>query len=851
MTSKLPNKYDYRLLRQVINANHDRFSSLNFDSSMSLLQKVEAMVEYFKIVLKEFDDMVEYLDEFIANFDTNLYKTVTDVLNKFIADGVLTQLINDTLFKEVWAEITKLDQDKVSKNELDQLLNNLNIGIKGFYNTLGELQNAYPNGATGLYYVVADNYLYMWKNGTWTKVVEYIQTELGDNVVKFNNVLAKNKLYSLLPKDLIWWHTFKLATEIGNELQYNTTSATLEGDKDFYTNSVPSYGAYTKPIPFKPNEVLYLRGTSNYRVSMVMYNSQMIVIGATQWANEIDYTTLAGTTYVSFAVKRYDDNIMSLNEINNIDCGVYSEKLVINYEDFRDQTFYKGISKGSWEQGFYNIDQTTREVTGFTYSNFRNSIKFEVEPSSEYILNCNFNNVYRYLIILLDKNNKQLNNSGWVLTRTNQTIRTSPDTYNMIIMTSVKEDSSVFKDTQRIEMNLTLTNKNEYLTTISKNEFDKIKIDELQFYNSNEELWLPLSIAKGSDGKIAVATVTNRISTRIPLKKGIYLLKNNAQTNYRFTYIIAKNNGDYIQDTYWQFGGARLELLDDGFVYVLCYKSDSNGNSVDFTPAEKSNFNITIEKTTIDNPLLSSRFKKKVIMHRGASLIEPENTLPSFARVGKLGLWSAEMDVQLTKDDKLVIMHDDTIDRTTTGTGKVSELTLAQIKEVTIDFGANIDKYTDLKVPTLEEAINTCKKFGTIPCLDIGSFDKYLDKLTILADEMKKLGVTKELILLCQGTNLASRVRQLFPDTPIVAQYNGIIGDIEIMRLFRYPNAYCGGWNLTATDEQLKNLFDKGHAKGLQFYAITNDKSEASKWFSLGIDFLSSDDPTILDFPIE
>lgn len=67
MTSKIPNKYDYRLLREVINANHDRFSSLNFDSSMSLLQKVNAMVEYFKIVLKEFDDMVDYLDDLSIN----------------------------------------------------------------------------------------------------------------------------------------------------------------------------------------------------------------------------------------------------------------------------------------------------------------------------------------------------------------------------------------------------------------------------------------------------------------------------------------------------------------------------------------------------------------------------------------------------------------------------------------------------------------------------------------------------------------------------------------------------------------------------------------------------------------
>lgn len=86
---------DYRELRQIINATHDRFSSLNFDSSMSLLQKVNIMIEDFKNLLREYDKWVEYFDKFISEFDENLYKTVDDILNKWKDDGLFDDIIAD------------------------------------------------------------------------------------------------------------------------------------------------------------------------------------------------------------------------------------------------------------------------------------------------------------------------------------------------------------------------------------------------------------------------------------------------------------------------------------------------------------------------------------------------------------------------------------------------------------------------------------------------------------------------------------------------------------------------------------------------------------------------------------
>jgi glycerophosphoryl diester phosphodiesterase len=65
--------------------------------------------------------------------------------------------------------------------------------------------------------------------------------------------------------------------------------------------------------------------------------------------------------------------------------------------------------------------------------------------------------------------------------------------------------------------------------------------------------------------------------------------------------------------------------------------------------------------------------------HRGAPADEPENTLRSFRRALAVGVAAVELDVQLTKDGRLAVIHDETLDRTTNGTGRVKDFTLAEL----------------------------------------------------------------------------------------------------------------------------------------------------------------------------
>jgi glycerophosphoryl diester phosphodiesterase len=91
----------------------------------------------------------------------------------------------------------------------------------------------------------------------------------------------------------------------------------------------------------------------------------------------------------------------------------------------------------------------------------------------------------------------------------------------------------------------------------------------------------------------------------------------------------------------------------------------------------------------------------RVIAHRGASHARPENTLVAFEHAIELGVDLIEYDVRLTHDGQTVIMHDKTVDRTTSGEGAVSDLTLEQI--LSFDASVGHEGYAGTRVPTLDE----------------------------------------------------------------------------------------------------------------------------------------------------
>lgn len=85
-----------------------------------------------------------------------------------------------------------------------------------------------------------------------------------------------------------------------------------------------------------------------------------------------------------------------------------------------------------------------------------------------------------------------------------------------------------------------------------------------------------------------------------------------------------------------------------------------------------------------------------IIGHRGAPAYEPENTLRSFRRALAMGVAAVELDVQLTKDGRLAVIHDETLDRTTNGRGPVKDFTLAELKQLDAGQGETISSLEEV-----------------------------------------------------------------------------------------------------------------------------------------------------------
>ncbi len=93
--------------------------------------------------------------------------------------------------------------------------------------------------------------------------------------------------------------------------------------------------------------------------------------------------------------------------------------------------------------------------------------------------------------------------------------------------------------------------------------------------------------------------------------------------------------------------------------------------------------------------------KTKILSHRGASAYAPENTIVAFKKAIEMNTDGIELDVHLSKDGHIIVMHDERVDRTTNGKGEIKDLLFHELKE--LDAGSWFsEKYKDEKIPTLE-----------------------------------------------------------------------------------------------------------------------------------------------------
>lgn len=141
-----------------------------------------------------------------------------------------------------------------------------------------------------------------------------------------------------------------------------------------------------------------------------------------------------------------------------------------------------------------------------------------------------------------------------------------------------------------------------------------------------------------------------------------------------------------------------------------------------------------------------------VVAHRGDWRYAPENSLQAIEHSIKVGVDVVELDLQLTKDSVLIIMHDGKLDRTTSGKGSVKDHTLAEIKQFRLKNGCGIRAVG--QVPTLEEALLLAK--GKV-LINLDKADRYFD---LLMPVLEKTGTANQIIM--KGQKPAKEVLDLY-----------------------------------------------------------------------------------------
>lgn len=137
-----------------------------------------------------------------------------------------------------------------------------------------------------------------------------------------------------------------------------------------------------------------------------------------------------------------------------------------------------------------------------------------------------------------------------------------------------------------------------------------------------------------------------------------------------------------------------------------------------------------------------------IFAHRGDWRRAPENSLQAYQLCIDGGIDGIEIDVQMTKDSVLVVMHDETLDRTTTGTGRVSDYTWEQLRKLYLK--SPIGVVTRQKIPTMEEVLELCK--GKI-LIQVDKWQPVKEEVVKIAE---RLGCLNQIIL--RGTPNSEQV---------------------------------------------------------------------------------------------
>lgn len=232
----------------------------------------------------------------------------------------------------------------------------------------------------------------------------------------------------------------------------------------------------------------------------------------------------------------------------------------------------------------------------------------------------------------------------------------------------------------------------------------------------------------------------------------------------------------------------------------------------------------------------------KAFAHRGFSGEYPENTILAFKKAIEVGADGIELDVQLTKDGEVVIIHDETIDRTTNGKGYVCEYIYEELKRFDASYKF-MGKYGFNAIPTLREYFELVKNLNIITNIELKTgINEYLGIEKKVYDLIKEFNLEEKVIISSFNHFSVLRMKALAPNL----RY-GFLSETWIID----AGDYCKKYNIECYHPHFKNLtlevIKELKDKNIEINTWTVNKKEDIEYLiSRDIDILIGNYPNLI-----
>jgi len=241
--------------------------------------------------------------------------------------------------------------------------------------------------------------------------------------------------------------------------------------------------------------------------------------------------------------------------------------------------------------------------------------------------------------------------------------------------------------------------------------------------------------------------------------------------------------------------------------------------------------------------MLNTLLSPVIFAHRGASANAPENTLAAFQLAVEQGADGIELDVKLSADGEVVVIHDATVDRTTGAHGRVKDMKLDELRA--LDAGSFFsDKLKGEKIPTLEEVFETVGKKAFIN-VELTNYNAPRDHLVeSVCMLVKRFGFQKQVLFSSFISSNLSKARSYLPNVP-----TGLLALPGIVGAWHRSFGFAFG-KYDALHPSLKNTTQQQiyfvHRLNRRAHVWTvNEEDDMRRLFKWGVDGIFTDDPQL------